>query len=247
MSDRFDKWIADLETRYLADLKFSEVSAALRAVSSAYVERRGKLAGGAVLSGAGKRAAFALFYGPLHFLLVRHIVHAIPAAAAPSRALVDLGCGTGAAGAAWAAACSLPPRIIGIDRNPWALAEAARTYREFGFAARVARDDFSAARLPNAPALVVAAFAVNELRDQARAALLPRLIERARRGDRVLVVEPLARFVAPWWEQWRNTFAAAGGRADEWRFHPDLPAIVKKLDRAAGLDHREVTGRSIWC
>jgi hypothetical protein len=25
-----------------------------------------------------------------------------------------------------------------------------------------------------------------------------------------------------------------------------LPAIVAKLDRAAGLDHREITGRSLW-
>ena len=25
-----------------------------------------------------------------------------------------------------------------------------------------------------------------------------------------------------------------------------LPAIVEKLDRAAGLDHREITGRSLW-
>jgi hypothetical protein len=26
----------------------------------------------------------------------------------------------------------------------------------------------------------------------------------------------------------------------------ELPAIVAKLDRAAGLDHREQTGRSLW-
>jgi methyltransferase family protein len=245
--DRFDEWIAGLEARHLADLRFSEVSGALRAVSSAYVERRVKLATGAALSGAGKRAAFALFYGPLHYLLVRHIVLAIPAAAAAARTLIDFGCGTGAAGAAWAAACPRPPRIIGIDKNPWALAEAARTYREFGLVSRVIRDDFATTPLPKGPAHLIAAFAVNELGDDRRAALLPRLVERAKRGDRVLVVEPLARFVAPWWEHWRDAFVTAGGRADEWRFRADLPPIVGKLDRAAGLDHREITGRSIWC
>jgi hypothetical protein len=26
----------------------------------------------------------------------------------------------------------------------------------------------------------------------------------------------------------------------------ELPAIVAKLDRAAGLNHREITGRSLW-
>ena len=39
---------------------------------------------------------------------------------------------------------------------------------------------------------------------------------------------------------------AAGGRTDEWRVGVELPPIVAKLDRAAGLDHREITGRSLW-
>src|SRR6267143_3876351 len=78
--DRFDVWLLRLEARHLADLTFSEVSRALRALSSTYVERRGRLVEGAALSGAGKRAAFALFYGPIHFLLVREIVRALPGA-----------------------------------------------------------------------------------------------------------------------------------------------------------------------
>ena len=64
--------------------------------------------------------------------------------------------------------------------------------------------------------------------------------------DRVLVVEPLAGFVAPWWKKWRDAFESAGGRADEWRLRAELPPIVEKLDRAAGLNHREITGRSLW-
>jgi hypothetical protein len=94
--DRFTSWIATLEAKHLAVLTFPEVSRALRALSSAYVERRQKLAEGAALSGAGKRAAFALFYGPLHYLLVAHIVQQLPAATANMATLVDLGCGTGA-------------------------------------------------------------------------------------------------------------------------------------------------------
>jgi hypothetical protein len=72
------------------------------------------------------------------------------------------------------------------------------------------------------------------------------LVERASRGDHVLIVEPVARLAARWWNKWRDIFVAAGGRADEWRVRVDLPAIVAKLDRAAGLDHRELTGRSLW-
>jgi hypothetical protein len=52
--------------------------------------------------------------------------------------------------------------------------------------------------------------------------------------------------VARWWNRWRDTVEAAGGRADEWRLRPELPPIVAKLDRAAGLNHREITGRSLW-
>src|SRR6187549_1523528 len=71
-----------------------------RALSSAYVERRHAVASG--LDGAGKRAAFALYYAPLHFRATSHVLHAVGAASPPPRTIVDLGCGTGAAGAAWA-------------------------------------------------------------------------------------------------------------------------------------------------
>jgi hypothetical protein len=239
--------MAALEAKHFAELTFPEVSRALRALSSAYVERRQKLADGAALAGAGKRAAFALFYGPLHHLLVRHIAANLPAAASGSPPiLLDLGCGTGASGAAWARACTQVPRIVGLDRHPWALAEAADTYRSFGIAATVRRGDIATARLPDGPATILAAFTVNELAAAARDALLPRLIERARHRDRILIVEPLAGFVAPWWRTWRDAFEAAGGRADEWRLRAELPPIVEKLDRAAGLNHREITGRSLW-
>jgi hypothetical protein len=240
--ERFERWVRALEVRQLADLTFPEVSRALRALSSTYVERRHRLAHGAALAGAGKRAAFALFYGPLHYLLVREIVRVLPGATAPAPALVDLGCGTGAAGAAWASACDVPPPIIGIDRHPWALAEATETYRAFGLSARTQRVDVAVARLPRAA--IVAAFTVNELDAAARDALLPRLLDRRSDGGGVLVVEPVARFA--WWNRWRDRFAAVGGRDDEWRIRVELPAIVAKLDRAAGLNHQELTARSLW-
>ena len=244
--DRFSSWIAALEAKHLGSLTFPEVSRALRALSSAYVERRQKLAEGAALSGAGKRAAFALFYGPLHYLLISHIVDRLPGSTTNVQMLVDLGCGTGASGAAWASRCATPPRITGIDRHPWPIAEAAATYRAFHLAATVRQGDIANVTLPKTPISILAAFTMNELPDAARDALLTRLVERAGQGDRVLIVEPLAGFVARWWNRWRDTFEAAGGRADEWRLRAELPPIVAKLDRAAGLNHREITGRSLW-
>ena len=223
------------------------MSRALRALSSTYVERRRRIAEGAALAGAGKRAAFALFYGPLHYLLVREIVRAIPGAAAHPATIIDLGCGTGAAGAAWAASFSAPPVVVGIDHHPWAASEAAWTYGVFGLSANIQRQDIARAALPKRPASFVAAFTLNELADdEARETLLRRLVDRGARGDRVLIVEPIARSVARWWDESRRVIVEAGGRADEWRFRLELPPIVAKLDRAAGLDHRELTARSLW-
>jgi hypothetical protein len=249
-----DRWLTELETRHFSELTFQEVSRSLRALSATYVERRDRLREGAALSGAGKRAAFALFYGPLHYLLVREIVHAIPGATddargpqrAALRTLLDLGCGTGAAGAAWAEACHTPPRVLGVDRHPWTLTEAAHTYRAFGLHAQTKRGDAATVALPKSPALILAAFTVNELSDEERASLLPRLLERAPSGDRILIVEPLARSAIKWWGRWEDAFKAVGGRADEWRFRVELPPIVAKLDRAAGLHHQEITGRTLF-
>ncbi len=199
----------------------------------------------AALDGEGKRAAFALFYGPLHYLLIKEIVLALPSPVRSVRSIVDLGCGTGVAGAAWASACKTSPSIVGVDKHPWAAGEAKDTYRALQMNARVRRDDLSRPPPAKPPAGIIAAYSVNELADDARAALLTRLLDRARRGDRVLIVEPLARGIAPWWNEWRDAFASIGGRGDEWRFAAALPPIVAKLDRAAGLDHSELTGRSI--
>jgi hypothetical protein len=239
----FDSWMADLQRRYLAELRFAEVSRALRALSSTYVERRNRIREGAALAGAGKRAAFALFYAPLHFLTVREVVNGI-SSGLHGRTLVDLGCGTGAAGAAWAEA-GAPDGVVAVDRNAWALEEASRTYRHFRTRVRTRQGDLTAMTWPATPAALLAAFSVNELDDTARDRLLPRLIERGRRGDVILIVEPLARAVAPWWHRWREAFEGAGGRANEWRVRAELPEIVRKLDRAAGLDHRELTARSL--
>jgi hypothetical protein len=134
---------------------------------------------------------------------------------------------------------------VGIDRHPWALGEAARTYRAFGLNGRTLRADVTRAALPGSPAGIVAAFTVNELPADARDRLLTRLLERARAGDRLLIVEPIARAVTPWWTAWRDAIINAGGRADEWRFPVELPPIVARLDRAAGLHHRELTARSL--
>lgn len=238
-------WYAALEARHLAALTFPEVRRALQALSSLYVERRGKLGHGAAFDGAGKRAAFALFYGPLHFLTVREVVRALGAAAPPPARIVDLGCGTGVAGAAWACAAGRHPAVSGVDASGWAIGEADWNARALGIAASFRRGDLLESRLGGAGEAVVAAYTMNELDDAARETMRERLLEAARSGSRVLVVEPIARRPFPWWDGWAEAFRAAGGRADTWRFPAVFPERMKLLDKAAGLDHRELTARSL--
>ena len=242
----FGEWVAALEARHLADLRVQEVTKALRALSSAYVERRREAVPRAMDS-AGKRAAVALFYAPLHFLATHLVVRALGAAAPPPRAIVDIGCGTGAAGAAWAVAAGSTPPVTGIDRHPWAVDEARRTYRELGLNGHARHGDV--ARLPPLPpgTAVVAAYVLNELPAVVREPLEDRLIDAAGRGVPVLVIEPISRSVSPWWNSTASRIAAAGGRTDEWRFPVDLPPLLRLLDKAAGLDHRELTVRSLYC
>lgn len=246
-----EAWLEALERRHLADFTMSEVARALRALSSCYVERRSKLASGAALSSAGKRSAFALFYGPLHFLVTREIVTALPISHGSITDVIDLGCGTGAAGAGLAVA-SRVGSIRGFDRHPWAVSEASWTYRQFGLRHRVVQANITAHGFRGissealAGTVILAAYAVNELAPEARSTLFASLRAARAQGASVLVVEPIARRLSPWWRDWQTAIERDGGRADEWRFPSDLPPTQRALARAAGLDPRELTARSLF-
>jgi hypothetical protein len=243
--ERLAGYVDAAEARHRAALSFAEVRRSLQALSSLYVERRERMRTGAALDGAGKRAAFALYYGPLHLLLVREIVRALGPPRRTPRQILDLGCGTGTAGAAWALECRPTPSVEGVDLNGWAVAETRWTLRQLGLRGRAKRGNAESVPLPKPPAGVVAAFTVNELDDESRTRLLPRLLDAAGKGSAVLVVEPLSRRVNPWWPEWTRAAEEAGGREDEWRFATPLPETSAHLGKAAGLDTSELRGRSL--
>jgi hypothetical protein len=251
----FDEWFTALESRHLADLTRPELTRALRALSSCYVERREKLAGGAALEGAGKRAAFALFYGPMHFLTVSAIARELRG----SRRLDtihDIGCGTGVGGAAWALAgggtrdAGREVRVAGIDRNPWAVAEANWTYRQLGVHGHATAGDAVTrfphshiSRLPDSAILL--AYSANEIPEPARTALLDRVSAAVEQGAALLVVEPIAKKDRGWWTAWAARLAPAGVVEREWRFPADLPQALRQIAKSAGLDPRELTARTL--
>lgn len=248
MRAAFDDWQERALARFSPPLRFQEIRRGVQALSSLYVERRGegRLAERA-LEGAGKRAAFACFYAPLHFLTLFHALRG-GEPERPAR-IVDVGCGTGAGGAAaaWALAGGRGAQVLGIDRSGFALGEARRTYAAFGLRGAVRRGALPGA-LPalRSGDLAVVAWCANELAEVDRDALLERLLAGAARGAGVIVAEPLATGVAPWWREWQAAFAPRGGAAREARVRIALPAPIARLDRAAGLDHREL-GARILC
>jgi len=256
-----EDWLKALDERHLSDLTPAEVTRALRALSSCYVERRDKLARGGALDGAGKRAAFALFYGPQHFFVTREILRALggaeaggsepapgdgPAGGKRYSRVVDLGCGTGTAGAA--AAMETGATVEAFDLNPWAVGESNWTYRTLGIRGRALLSNIDTVKITGSrDTLVLAAYAVNELTAEIRRPLLLRLEDAGARGASVLVIEPIGRRVNRWWDEWAGAFLAAGGRQDDWRFRVALPARQRNLAKAAGLDVQELTARSLFC
>jgi hypothetical protein len=136
--------------------------------------------------------------------------------------------------------------VSGIDRHSWAADEARWTYRALGVRGTARQGDASRLPIMKAGSAAIAAYVLNELAAEVRARVENQLFAAAGRGVRVLILEPIARGVAPWWGDTARRAEGVGGRADEWRFEVDLPPLLRTLDKAAGLNHRELTVRSIW-
>ena len=93
---------------------------------------------------------------------------------------------------------------------------------------------------------VILGWALNELPRDERDAFLPKLLTFGQTVGPVLVVEPLARAAAPWWESVAAPVLTAGGRADEWKIRTTLPAPLAELSQRAGFHRDALTARSLW-
>ena len=202
---------------------------------------------GTPFSSQGKRGAFAFFYGPMHLILIRRIVR-------------ELGAGRPAPGA------DPGPRLRhrrgrgGLGHR--GRAEAATERRRAQRVGRRRRSlDLAAAgasrhradRRPETAQAARQALRHRSRLHRQRAVRAPtgrrcwqRLIVATRKGAQVLIVEPISRRISPWWDEWAAALAPRGGRADTWRFACDLPDPLARLDKAAGLNHRELTARSLY-
>jgi hypothetical protein len=234
-------------------LTAAEFLKAVRALSARYVERRAGLADRSAVDSAGKRAAFAAYYAPLHFLTTREVIRSLGAASdGPIDRLIDFGCGTGAASAAWALELARPAIITGVDERGWPLSEAAWTWRALGLSGRTRRGDLVDAadricRTPTRePAGLLFAWSVNELGQRNRDRLLGVLTAAPSAAFAILIIEPLARAASPWWDEWAGALRSSGARSDEWRFDIPLPPALARVDEAAGFRRDHLGARSLW-
>lgn len=245
---QIDAWLNAAVARVCPPLTFSEIRKGVQAVSSLYVERRPSAGLGARTSESeGKRAALATYYAPLHLLIALRAAAQIPLEArARIRRIHDLGCGTGAAGVGFALSCPSPVAIEGADRSGWALREARHTYAAFGLRGRTRRASVpeSLPRLREGDALALGWMA-NELEQEHRVRLLELVAETCAAGAPILVLEPLARRIAPWWPTWAARLVPLGAADLEVRVEAELPAWVARLDAASGLDHSAFGARAL--
>lgn len=250
-----DDWLTELRARHASALSTPELTRAIRALSARYVESRAQLPDRSPLDSAGKRAAFAIFYAPLHFLTVRAIVRALDVSRTAVSSIVDLGCGTGVASAAWALQSRTPTSISGVDSSGWALTEASWTWRRLGLSGRTRRGDLvdgldraseATRRSSRSSGAIILGWSVNELDAGARARALAGIERAASLGHTIFVVEPIARRVSPWWDEWAAACARLGGRSDDWTFDEPLPASLAELNDAAGFGPRALSARSLW-
>ena len=242
MKDPFDNWIEKLFARWSKELTHQEIVRALKALTHDYVQRRTRLRGKA-LDGRGKQAAFALYYGPRHFVITREVLAALDAPR-ESRTVIDIGCGSGVAGAAWA--LHTGGNAVGIELDPDVLREAGHTFKDLGVRGGGLRCHIAQYRWPKPPLDIVAAFTINELDERDRERLWGDLSRQVRGGSRILIIEPLSTRITPWWQDWAQRVVELGGRADEWHLDADLPEPVFLLGKSAGLKPDKLGARTIW-
>ena len=66
------------------------------------------------------------------------------------------------------------------------------------------------------------------------------------RGASFLMLEPLARGVAPWWDEWVEALGPHGVVAGDYKFDVDLPARLAEFSESAGFNNRVLSARVMW-
>ncbi|GAB4375760.1 MAG: hypothetical protein Kow0062_15200 [Acidobacteriota bacterium] len=243
----FDAWAERMRARHAAALTFAELRKGVQALG--VLDEPADFGGETsrrLLEGRGKRAALATFRAQLSFLTVHHAALMLDLGRwAPVRRVIDLGAGTGGAGAALSLALG-GARVEPVDRSGWALERAVETARAFGLAARPRRGELpEAVGRPGRGDVLLAAWIFRELDPPVRAGLRAALVAALRRGARVAVLE-MPGVPQGWWRRLAAAFEPFGVREELIRVAIDRPPLIREIDRAARLDHQVLGARVLY-
>ena len=143
-----------------------------------------------------------------------------------------------------------------IDENAWALGEALWNWRALGLDGRTRRADLvtAAAKIGTegrrgriGPPAIVLGWAVNELAPAARGRLLSELTTLVERGSALLLIEPIARTLTPWWAEWVERLSPHGAESHDWKFDIALPGRLAEIDHEAGFRREGLSARTLSC
>ncbi|HCH61689.1 MAG TPA: hypothetical protein DFR83_02715 [Deltaproteobacteria bacterium] len=242
------QWVDAAHARWARGLEFRELRRGAQAVSDVYVHKRkaGGLAERAV-DGRGKRAAFVVYFGGLHLLLVQDWM----SGQAPPTVdrILDVGCGPGVVGAAAARWCG-GVRLHASDRVGRHLEVAAWTARQLGVKARTSKATLPTVLESARPSsLVTLGWVLNELPSADRDATFSMLVRVVRKGAGALIFAPLSLRASPWWPELARTLRRATTEPlheTEHRFQPERPSLIADLDRATRLNHATMGARVMY-
>ena len=136
------------------------------------------------------------------------------------------------------------PPLTGLDRHPWAMDEARWTYRMVGLKG-TARRRCRPSAAPRAWRRRDRCLCAQRITPDLRTRVQEQLLAAADRGARVLILEP-SREPSPLVGRRRLAGVEGRGTGGRMAIRARLPPLLQTLDKAAGLDHRELTVRSIW-
>lgn len=241
-------WVTAAHERWAGSLTFRELRRGASAVSDLYVHKRQSSVTAKVADGRGKHAAFIVYYGGLHLLLVADwLRRTSPPAALP---VVDVGCGPGVVGAAVARWCGAPSLLAGdvVGRH---LQAAAWTAKHFGVPVKTRRGALPGVlrgKGPQQPTLYTLGWVLNELDEDAVQECIQALAHRVEQGHGVMVWAPLSTRVTGWWSGLESAIRRTGVpmSAGIHRCRPERPPLIADLDRATRLKHDELGGRVLY-
>ncbi len=238
MSSVVNDLIPLLESRYKANLTFQEIRKGAQALSQTYVQGRDRMRQHDW--GAGKRAAFCLYYAALHGLVIEHLISELELGK-PQR-IIDIGCGTGLPGLVWQRLARTNASILGFEPSKWSAEEATWLYRSAKVQGQVQQKNCDALRnisLKSTDAILLA-YVINELPDETRHEFLHTLQKSATSGCTIFIVEPIAQITKHWWDEW---VLALGATTGEMKKRVILPESIKLFDKASKLDHSTLKAR----